>query len=632
MFSEENPTDSISFIADYEGEDISDLYRQGEDGIMPILPVSDVMLFPGVVSPIFVTTTSASRLLKQAERHNSWICVVSQREDVERDRDTPITRAQVYDIGVIAKVARIIDLPRKSKTVMLQTFGRCAIGDFVEDNPFVLANVQKLEEEIPSLDDLHFNALIDNIRDEAFKMYQLTLEQPEPASLITRNIKHPIFLTNFLSTTIHIPLSDKYELLKQNKLVDRAYTLLTFINRETQYGKLRQKIQEKTREDLDQQQREYFLHQQIKNIKRELGEIDGVDTESEVEEIRNKGAKVNFPEPIREIFDREVRKVSHIPPQSPDYNVEINHLRTMISLPWGKTTLDRLNLRSAQRVLNRDHYGMERVKERILEHLAMMKYRVNKHKSPILCLYGPPGVGKTSLGRSIAESLGRKYVRVSLGGLHDEAEIRGHRRTYVGAMMGRIMKSLTKAATDNPVFILDEIDKVGSNLHNGDPQSALLEVLDPEQNYAFHDNFLDFDYDLSQVLFIATANNLNTIPAALLDRMELIRVDGYSLEEKREIARRHLIPRELKEIDLGGTIKFTPAATDCLIERYTKEEGVRQLKAQIGNVVRKIAHRTAIDDAIPPYASRIKPEDITALLGDPLTAGVRGSRISGFGK
>ena len=386
------------------------------------------------------------------------------------------------------------------------------------------------------------------------------------------------------------------------------------MNRESQYATLKRNIQNRTREDLDQQQKEYFLQQQIKNIQSELGDDSQND---DVREIMEKAKWLKMPDKVAATFNREVEKLKHINMQSPDYNVQLNYLQTLVSLPWGKDTKDNLNIKNAERILNRDHYGMEKVKERILEHLAVLRVRQDM-KAPILCLYGPPGVGKTSLGKSIAAALGRKYVRISLGGVHDEAEIRGHRRTYVGAMPGRIIKSLIKAETDNPVFILDEIDKVSQNNYNGDPQSALLEVLDPEQNNTFHDNFLDLDYDLSKVLFIATANNLNTIPGPLLDRMELIEVEGYLTEEKKEIARRHLIPKEQKMMDFGAPLRISAPAVEYIIEKYTRESGVRQLEKQIDKVFRKTAYLTAVEGKMPFENAPVKPQDVEKLLGKPI--------------
>ena len=408
-------------------------------------------------------------------------------------------------------------------------------------------------------------------------------------------------------------MQEKQELMAESDHKKKTLRLMGILNRECQYASLKLHIQNQTREELDQQQKEYFLQQQIKNIQSELGDAQN----SDVKELREKAKDLNFPPKVEETFNKELQKLERLNPQNPDYSVELNYLQTLTNLPWGKQTEDKISIPNAERILNREHYGLEKVKERILEHLALMQYKEGL-KTPILCLYGPPGVGKTSLGKSIANALGRKYVRVSLGGVHDEAEVRGHRRTYVGSMPGRIIKGLIKAQTDNPVFVLDEIDKVSDNNYNGDPQSALLEVLDPEQNSAFHDNFLDVDYDLSKVLFVATANSLSTLPRPLLDRMEIISVDGYLTEEKREIARRHLIPRIEEGLGLLGNIKFAPAALEFIIEKYTRESGVRQLEKQLEKIYRKIAFHKAKNGTLPFDGAQLRQKDVEKLLGKPL--------------
>ena len=421
-----------------------------------------------------------------------------------------------------------------------------------------------------------------------------------------------MFLINFIATNLISTIPDKINLLKEGDLMKRAYEMLSILNRDVQLARLKANIQMRTREDIDQQQKEYFLQQQIKNIQDELG---GNREDQDMRDLKKRADKKAWSKEVRAIFDKELAKTERINPQSPDYNVQLNYLETMLNLPWGECTEDNLNLTNAEKTLNRDHYGLEKVKERIIEYLAVLKMRGDL-KSPILCLYGPPGVGKTSLGKSIADALKRKYVRVSLGGLHDEAEIRGHRRTYIGAMPGRIIKSISKAGSNNPVFILDEIDKIAQMTHQGDPASALLEVLDPEQNKAFHDNFLEVDYDLSKVMFIATANNLASIPSPLLDRMELIEVSGYITEEKIEIARRHLIPKEMENVGLKKTdVKLNKAAIEFIIENYTRESGVRELSKKIGKLMRRIAK----DIATQGYTLHrdIKPADVRELLGVP---------------
>lgn len=437
---------------------------------------------------------------------------------------------------------------------------------------------------------------------------------PDDTQFAIDNLKNPIISVNYICSTVPFPVKDKILLLQENSIKDRLFRLMKILNREIQFQQLRQDIRSKTREDLDEQQREYFLHQQIKNIKEELG--DG-DSTPEKKELQEKAKTKKWSSEVAKTFQKELDRLDTLNPQSPDYSVQVNYLQTMVALPWNEYTKDDLDLKRAKRILDKDHYGMEKVKDRILEYIAVLQLR-GSLKSPILCLYGPPGVGKTSLGKSIAEAMKRKYVRVSLGGLHDESEIRGHRKTYIGAMPGRIIKNIQKAGSSNPVFILDEIDKVTQNTINGDPSSALLEVLDPEQNNAFHDNYLDLDYDLSKVLFIATANDLNTIPRPLLDRMELIEVSGYITEEKIEIAKRHLVPKELENTGLDkleDKPRFTKAALERIIENYTRESGVRQLEKQINKAMRKLALRQAMDKQLP--YTKISPESLEDLLGKP---------------
>ena len=605
------PQNPFSLIADFDG-DISTLFEKEIDDILPILPLRNMTLFPGVVSPISVGRESSLKLVAQAAKHEGLIGVVCQKD---ASVETP-GRDDLYPVGVVARVMRVLELPDNTTTVIVQGFGRFSLGDVTRQKPYMRAHVEKLEEQLPEKDDKEYQALADACKDTTVRYLKLSDMAREEASFAVRNISNPVFLVNFICTNLPFPLEEKADLLEEADQKKRAYKLLSILNRECQYATLKKSIQMRTRDDLDQQQKEYFLQQQIKNIQSELGESQNED----VKELREKAAAKRFPDNVRETFDREVEKLERINTQSPDYNVQLNYLQTLVSLPWGEESRDNLNIRNAERTLNRDHYGMEKVKERILEHLARLRFRKDM-KAPIICLYGPPGVGKTSLGRSIADALNRKYVRISLGGVHDEAEIRGHRRTYVGAMPGRIVKSLIKAGSNNPVFILDEIDKVSQNNYNGDPQSALLEVLDPEQNNAFHDNFLDLDYDLSKVLFIATANNLNTIPGPLLDRMELIEVEGYLTEEKKEIARRHLIPKEMKDLNFGEgvSVKFSAPAIEFLIEKYTRESGVRQLEKQIDKIFRKVAYHLAVD---PEKAdidfANLKPKDIEKLLGKPL--------------
>lgn len=609
MNQDELQQNPFSLIADFDG-DISSLFDKEIEEILPVLPLRNMMLFPGVVAPVSVGRESSRKLVQQAVKSGSLIAVTTQLDSTV---ETP-TAKDLYPIGVVAKVMRVIELPDGVLTVILQSYSRFRLGEVTRMKPYMRAHVEKIPEILPEADDREYTALVDTCKDSTIRLIRMSDTVRDEAAFAIRNISNPIFLISFICTNLPFPIEEKSELLAINDEKERAFKLLSILNRESQYATLKRNIQNRTREDLDQQQKEYFLQQQIKNIQSELGDDSQND---DVREIMEKAKWLKMPDKVAATFNREVEKLKHINMQSPDYNVQLNYLQTLVSLPWGKDTKDNLNIKNAECILNRDHYGMEKVKERILEHLAVLRVRQDM-KAPILCLYGPPGVGKTSLGKSIAAALGRKYVRISLGGVHDEAEIRGHRRTYVGAMPGRIIKSLIKAETDNPVFILDEIDKVSQNNYNGDPQSALLEVLDPEQNNTFHDNFLDLDYDLSKVLFIATANNLNTIPGPLLDRMELIEVEGYLTEEKKEIARRHLIPKEQKMMDFGAPLRISAPAVEYIIEKYTRESGVRQLEKQIDKVFRKTAYLTAVEGKMPFENAPVKPQNVEKLLGKPI--------------
>lgn len=609
MNQDELQQNPFSLIADFDG-DISSLFDKEIEEILPVLPLRNMMLFPGVVAPVSVGRESSRKLVQQAVKSGSLIAVTTQLDSTV---ETP-TAKDLYPIGVVAKVMRVIELPDGVLTVILQSYSRFRLGEVTRMKPYMRAHVEKIPEILPEAEDREYTALVDTCKDSTIRLIRMSDTVRDEAAFAIRNISNPIFLISFICTNLPFPIEEKSELLAINDEKERAFKLLSILNRESQYATLKRNIQNRTREDLDQQQKEYFLQQQIKNIQSELGDDSQND---DVREITEKAKWLKMPDKVAATFNREVEKLKHINMQSPDHNVQLNYLQTLVSLPWGKDTKDNLNIKNAERILNRDHYGMEKVKERILEHLAVLRVRQDM-KAPILCLYGPPGVGKTSLGKSIAAALGRKYVRISLGGVHDEAEIRGHRRTYVGAMPGRIIKSLIKAETDNPVFILDEIDKVSQNNYNGDPQSALLEVLDPEQNNTFHDNFLDLDYDLSKVLFIATANNLNTIPGPLLDRMELIEVEGYLTEEKKEIARRHLIPKEQKMMDFGAPLRISAPAVEYIIEKYTRESGVRQLEKQIDKVFRKTAYLTAVEGKMPFENAPVKPQDVEKLLGKPI--------------
>ena len=595
---------SFSVIADFEGDE-ENLLNIKVDDVLPVLPLRNMVLFPGVFMPVSIGRRSSLRLIREANRKNAYIAVVCQKSV---ETEVPMFE-DLHHIGSIAKIVRILEMPDQSTTVILQGVRRMRLDEIVEVEPYLTGRVTPLTDELPDANDKEFLAAVDACKDVTVRYIQSSETLPPDSAFAIRNIINPMFSVNFICANMPFKKDEKMELLGIDSLRERTYRLLEKMNREVQLAEIKESIQMRTREDIDQQQREYFLQQQMKTIQNELG---GNSHEQEIREMRQRGEKVKWSKEVKATFLKEVDKLERMQPQSPDYSVQLNYLQTMLALPWGIYTTDNLNLKNAEKTLNKDHYGLEKVKERILEHLAVLKLKGDM-KSPIICLYGPPGVGKTSLGRSIASALKRKYVRMSLGGVHDEAEIRGHRRTYIGAMPGRIIKNLQKAGSSNPVFILDEIDKVNSD-RQGDPSSALLEVLDPEQNTTFHDNYLDVDFDLSKVMFIATANNLNTIPQPLLDRMELIEVSGYITEEKIEIARRHLVPKELENNGLKkNDVKFSKATIEAIIENYTRESGVRELEKKIGKVLRKIARQYATDLYIEK--KEIKPDDLYTYLG-----------------
>ncbi|RHU28939.1 MULTISPECIES: endopeptidase La [Parabacteroides] len=587
--------------------DVDEDFTDGIDkvgNVVPILPLRNMVLFPGVAMPVIVGRPKSMRLIKEAVHNKSLIGVVCQKEVNTEDPEYN----DLYTTGVIADIVRVLEMPDGTTTVILQGKKRFSLDALEETEPYLKGKITLLEDRMPDKTDREFEALISTIKDLTIKMLGSMSEPPRDLIFSIKNNKNVLYLVNFSCSNIPSGASEKQELLLIGDLKDRAYRLLFILNREYQLVELKASIQMKTHEDINQQQREYFLQQQIKTIQEELG---GNINELEIKELREKARKKKWPASVAEIFEKEVRKLERLHPQSPDFSIQTQYVQTIVNLPWNEYSKDNFNLVHAQKVLDRDHYGLEKVKERIIEHLAVLKLKGDM-KSPIICLYGPPGVGKTSLGKSVAEALHRKYVRISLGGLHDEAEIRGHRRTYIGAMSGRIIQNIQKSGSSNPVFILDEIDKV-TNDFKGDPASALLEVLDPEQNSAFHDNYLDIDYDLSKVMFIATANNLNTISQPLLDRMELIEVSGYILEEKVEIAARHLVPKQLEAHGLSkGKVKFPKKTLQVIVESYTRESGVRELDKKIAKIMRKLARKVASDEAIP---SQIKPEDLHEYLG-----------------
>lgn len=603
---------SIQMFADFNG-DITELMNTPAPEEIPVLATRNMVLFPGVLVPILIGRKASMNLAKKLSRsQKDNICAIfcQKSSDVDVPGDD-----ELYSYGVYAQLVRIIEMPSPDNvTAIFQSMGKCRLEKITATKPYYRGIVKSVPEEFPADDDSEYNTLAEDLRFTTEELIKNSDEIPDDLLLTIKNLTNNIMFTNFVCTNLPFAVKDKMKLLEFDNLKDRIIELLKIENREIQLQQLKNQIHQKTREDLDEQQKEYFLQQQMKNIKEELGGSEG---SPEKRELQEKAKGMKWPEEVGKTFYKELDKLDMLNPQSPEYSVQLNYLQQMVALPWGVYTKDNTDLKRAQRKLDQDHYGMEKVKERILEYLAVLQLRGDL-KSPIICLYGPPGVGKTSLGKSIAAAMKRKYVRMSLGGLHDESEIRGHRRTYVGAMPGRIIKNIQKAGSSNPVFILDEIDKVTQNTINGDPSSALLEVLDPEQNNAFHDNFLDVDFDLSKTLFIATANDLNTIPRPLLDRMEIIEVSGYITEEKIEIARRHLIPRELENTGLDKNepkIRFNKSALEKIIEQYTRESGVRQLEKQINKALRKMAFRKAMDGNLA--TTGITPLEIESLLGKP---------------
>ena len=599
-------------IADYEG-DVTNLFNVNIDGELPILATRNIAIFPGVISPVIIGRKQSLNLLDKLRKHNDAAFAVFCQKDQEVENPEG---KDLFEYGVYAKLVKVLEMPGPGNnlTAIIQGLGRCRLKSITRTMPFMLGEVCPAMEDMPKENDKEFATAMEDMRSTTLNYIRMNEDLPDESQFALNNISNNVIAVDFVCTNLPFSIEDKELLISTGSIKERIIQTLRVLHKEMQLLELKQNIRSKTREDLDEQQREYFLQQQIKNIKEELGGGEGSPERKDLEE---KAKSKAWPEEVDKIFRKELDKLDMFNPQSPEYSIQYNYLQTMTNLPWGEYTKDNLDLKRAQRILNHDHYGMEKVKERILEYMAVLKLRGDL-KSPIICLYGPPGVGKTSLGKSIAAAMKRKYVRMSLGGLHDESEIRGHRRTYVGAMPGRIIKNIQKAGSANPVFILDEIDKVTQNTINGDPSSALLEVLDPEQNNAFHDNYLDVDFDLSKVLLIATANDLGSIPRPLLDRMELIEVSGYITEEKIEIAKRHLIPREID--NCGLTAKedkptFTKAAIEKIIEQYTRESGVRQLEKQVNKALRKLAYKKALDDVLP--YEKITPNEIEDLLGKP---------------
>jgi ATP-dependent Lon protease len=570
---------------------------------LPILPIRNTVLYPGVVIPITVGRDKSIKLINDANNKDKIIGVVSQKDQNIEDPSFE----HLFSIGTVARIIKMLKMPDGSTTVIIQGKRRFKVLEVIQTEPYMRANIQEIFEQKANKTK-KFDAAFNSIKDLAIKIIKNSPDLPSEASVAINNIDSPNFLMNFISSNMNISVNQKQEILEQEDLMQRATLTLKNLTSELQMLEMKNEIQSKVKTDIDQQQREYFLHQQIKTIQEELG---GNPVEQEIEEMQETAKSKKWTKEVAETFDKELSKLQRMNPSGVEYSVHLNYLQVLLELPWGEYSKDKLDLKRAQKVLDKDHFGLEKVKERILEHLAVFKLKGDM-KSPIICLEGPPGVGKTSLGKSIAEAVGRKYVRASLGGLRDEAEIRGHRKTYIGAMPGRIIQSLKKAKTSNPVFILDEIDKVGSDYH-GDPSSALLEVLDPEQNDSFYDNFVEIDYDLSKVMFIATANNLANIHPALRDRMEIINVSGYTVEEKVEIAKRHLLPRQIKENGLNPTqIKISKQVLEKVVEEYTSESGVRNLEKKLATLVRKIAKKVAMEEESTPT---ISAEDLQTYLG-----------------
>ncbi len=607
--------DNLS-LQDFEGdaeliplmtpEDEDEINREELPQTLPILPLRNTVLFPGVVIPITAGRDMSIDLINESNKGSKIIGVVSQKDEKVENPGAEDINAT----GVVARILRVLKMPDGNVTVIIQGKKRFNIAEVITEKPYLVATVREVSETRPEPDSVEFKAIIDSIKDQALQIIKQSPNIPSEAGFAIKNIESDSFLINFVSSNMNLTVEEKQKLLEINDLQERALQTLRHMNTEMQKLELKNDIQSRVHNDMSQQQREYFLHQQMKTIQEELG---GVSQEDELEEMRQRAKKKKWDEKVSKHFDKELSKMQRMNPQVAEYSIQRNYLDLFLDLPWNAFSKDKFDLKRAKKILDRDHYGLDDVKKRIIEYLAVLKLR-NDMKSPILCLYGPPGVGKTSLGKSIAEALGREYVRMSLGGLRDEAEIRGHRKTYIGAMPGRILQNLKKAGTSNPVFVLDEIDKL-SNSNQGDPSSALLEVLDPEQNADFHDNFLELGFDLSKVMFIATANNLGTIQPALRDRMEIINVTGYTIEEKVEIGKRHLLPKQLKEHGVkADQLKIGKPQLEKIVEGYTRESGVRGLEKQIAKMVRYAAKNIAMEEE---YKVKVDAETVVDVLGSP---------------
>ena len=603
--SEGSDSEFFPIISDEDQESI-DKFKFPE--LLPILPLRNMVLFPGVVIPITVGRDKSLRVIREAFKNDKTIGTVAQIDPIV---DEPKSE-DLYRQGTVATILKILEMPDNSTTVIIQGKKRFDVKEYLSEEPYFTAYVAGIDEKMPYEEQSEeFEALVGSIKDLSMKIIKLSPNLPSEAVFAIKNIDNPFFLINFICANSELKTVAKQSLLQESELFERSIKLLELLSKEIQMLELKDDIQRKVKSDLDKQQREFLLNQQIKTIQNELG---GNPVDKEIEDLKVKSKNKKWSDEIAKTFEKETDKLHRLNPATGEYSVQLNYLQTLIDLPWNEYSTDRFDLKLATEILDRDHFGLEKVKERILEHLAVLKLKGDL-KSPILCLYGPPGVGKTSLGKSVAEALGRKYIRMSLGGLHDEAEIRGHRKTYIGAMPGRIIQNMKKAGTSNPVFILDEIDKVTKNIH-GDPESALLEVLDPEQNSTFHDNFLEVDFDLSKVMFIATANTLSTISPPLRDRMELIDVSGYIVEEKMEIAKRHLVPKQLRNHGVAeDAVNFATETLERIIEKYTRESGVRELDKRIAQASRRIAKRIAFNE---PLEKTILPEHLEDFLGKPI--------------
>ena len=587
-------------------EDEKEIIKENLPKTLPILSLRNTVLFPGVVIPITASRDKSIQLIKDANNFNKLVGVVAQKNEKVEDPKPN----QIYKIGTVAKILKVLQMPDGNTTVIIQGKKRFEIDRIISEEPYITANIKDVPEVNPGIDNSEFNAIIDSIKDLSLEIIKRNPNIPSEASFAIKNIESNSFLVNFVSSNMNLPVSDKQKLLEMNDLKKRAMDTLKFMNMEFKKLEIRNDIQSKVQSDLSQQQREFFLHQQMKTIQEELG---GVSHDSEIENMKKRAAKKKWNDETKSHFNKEIGKLQRMNPQVAEYSVQRNYLDLLLDLPWNSYTKDKFDLVKAKKILDRDHFGLDDVKKRIIEYLAVLKIR-NDMKSPILCLHGPPGVGKTSLGKSIAEAIGRKYVRISLGGLRDEAEIRGHRKTYIGAMPGRIIQNIKKADTSNPVFVLDEIDKI-TNSNIGDPSSAMLEVLDPEQNKEFYDNYLELGYDLSKVMFIATSNNLSSIQPALLDRMEIINVSGYTTEEKIQIGKKFLLPKQLNEHGLKKKdLKISSSVLEKIAEGYTRESGVRGLEKQIAKLVRNCAKNIATDIK---YDSNLSIEEMNKILGSP---------------